>query len=228
MVDKSRKRFTLPPHTEFFADIRGEQLSEILSAAEIREIGAREIVMREGAPPAHLFLLKSGRAKFYRLTHSGDEVLLSMLAPGDTFGLGTLLTRPEPYVGTVEATLDSELLVWKQVRIRRLAQKYPRLAQNALAIVLRYLNEHFDRLFGLVASTAAERLAGVVLHLGKESGLVVASGVEFNATNDELAAQANVSPFTVSRLLNKWVQKGALRKSRGKICIKSPEKLGSD
>jgi CRP-like cAMP-binding protein len=184
--------------------------------------------MREGSSPAHLFLLKSGRAKFYRLTHGGDEVLLSMLAPGDTFGLGTLLARPAPYVGTVEATRDSELLVWKQARIRRLAQKYPRLAQNALGIVLRYLNEHFDRLFALVASTAAERLAGVVLHLGKDSGLVVPTGVEINATNDELAAQANVSPFTVSRSLNKWVRKGALRKSRGKIFIKCPEKLLND
>jgi CRP-like cAMP-binding protein len=227
-VDKSRKRVALSPDTEFVAGIRGNQLSEIVGAADVREIGARQIIMREGAPAAHLFLLKSGRAKFYRLTRSGDEVLLSMLVPGDAFGLGTLFAHPVPYVGTVETTRDSELLVWKHARIRLLAQKYPRLAQNALGIVLRYLNEHFDRLFGLVAGTAAERLAGVVLHLGKKSGLVVPSGVEINATNDELAAQANISPFTVSRLLNKWVQKGALRKSRGKVFIKSLEKLMSD
>ena len=62
--------------------------------------------------------------------------MLSLLAPGDAFGLGTLLARPVPYIGTAETTRDSELLVWEQARIRRLAQKYPRLAQNALVVHL--------------------------------------------------------------------------------------------
>jgi CRP-like cAMP-binding protein len=227
-VYKSRKPLKLSPPAEFVADIRGDQLSEILGAAEVRKIGAQQIILREGTPPTQLFLLKSGRAKFYRLTRGGDEVLLSLLVPGDTFGLGTLLARPVPYIGTAETTRDSELLVWKQARIRRLAQKYPRLAQNALGIVLRYLNAHFDRLFDLVTCTAAERLAGVVLHLGRETGLVVPTGVEIDATNEELAAQANVSPFTVSRFLNRWARRGALSKSRGKLFIQSPEKLLGD
>jgi CRP-like cAMP-binding protein len=116
-------------------------------------------------------------------------------------------------------------LVWKQARIRRLAEKYPHLAQNALGIVLRYLRTHFDRLFDLVTATAGERLAGAVFRRCKETGLVLPTGVEFNVTNEELAAEANISSYTVSRLLNRWVRKGALSKSRGKIFIKSPEKL---
>ena len=224
-VDKSHKRLTLSQPTEFLAGTGRDQLSKILGAAEIRKISAGQIILREGTPPAHLFLLKSGRAKFYRLTRSGGEVLLSLLAPGDAFGLGTLLARPVPYIGTAETTRDSELLVWEQARIRRLAQKYPRLAQNALGIVLRYLAAHFDRLFDLVACTASERLARVVLHLGKETGIVVPAGVEIAVTNEELAAQANVSAFTVSRFLNRWARTGALVKSRGKVFIHSPEKL---
>src|SRR5262249_3355702 len=159
---------------------------------------------------------KSGYAKFYRLTHGGREVLFARLGPGDVFGLGSLLSQPIRYVGTAETTRDCELLVWEQSRIRRLAHKYPRLAQNTLGILLRYLADHFDRLFDLVTCSAAERLARIVLHLSKETGLVVPSGVEVKVTNDELAAQANVSAFTVSRLLNRWARTGALSKSRGK------------
>jgi len=224
-VDKSRGRLTVSLNAEFIAGFRGRQLSEILNAAETREIRARQIIIREGAPAAHLFLVKSGRVKFYRLSHSGDEVLLSTLLPGDAFGLGALFAHPVPYIGTAEATRDSELVVWRHARVRPLAQKYPRLSQNALGIVLRHLNEHFDHLFSLMTGTAAERLAGVVLQLGKQSGLVIPAGVEVNATNDELAAQAHISPFTVSRFLSNWERKGALSKSRGKIFIKSPERL---
>ncbi len=227
-MKKSKKILTLSQPTELVEGIGRDQLSEILGAAEIREIGARQIILREGGPPAHLFLLKSGYAKFYRLTRNGGEVLLWRLVPGNVFGLGTLLAHPVPYIGTAETTRDCELLVWEQARIRRLAHKYPRLAQNALSIVLRYLAAHFDRLVDLVTCTSPERLARVVLHLGKETGVVVPSGIEITVTNDELAAQANVSTFTVSRFLNRWARKGALSKSRGKVFVRHPEKLVGD
>ena len=221
-MDKSRK---LPHPVELVAGIRGDQLSEILDAAKARRIAAGQIILREGASPTHLFLLKSGRAKLYRLARSGDEVLLSLLTPGDSFGLGSLLARPVSYIGTAETTRDCELLVWEQARIRRLARKYPRLAENSLGIVLRYLAAHFDRLFNLVAFTASERLVHTILHLGKKTGTVVPTGVEISATNEELAAHANVSAFTVSRLLNRWTRTGAVKKSRRKVFVRSPEKL---
>src|SRR5262245_32247799 len=98
---KSRKNVTLSP-TEFLAGIGKNQLHEILGAAELRKIKAHKVILREGNPAAHLFLLKSGRAKFYRVTRNGDEVLLSQILPGDVFGLGTLLAKPVPYIGTAE------------------------------------------------------------------------------------------------------------------------------
>jgi len=224
-VPRPHKHSRPSPTAEFLAGIGRSQLSEILGAANVQKISARHIILREGKPPTHLYLLKSGLAKFSRLTRNGDEVLLSHLVPGDTFGLGTLLAQPTPYVGTAETMRDSELLVWEQARIRGLARKYPRLAQNALGIMLRYLTAHFDRLFDLLTCTASERLAGAVLNLSKGTGRVVPSGVEVTATNEELGALANVSAFTASRLLNRWAREGALAKSRGKIFIHSPEKL---
>lgn len=207
------------------AGIRGRQLSEILAAAETRKIGAGKVIVREGARPTHFFLLKLGRAKLYRSTDAGQEVLLSTIRPGDIFGISNILARTVPYIGSAETTRDSEFLVWDQSRIRRLAEKYPRLAQNALAIALRYLARHFDRLFHLVASSAHDRVASTLLHFANESGAIPPAAAEISVTNAELAQEANVSPFTVSRLVRHWTRKGALRKSRGKLAVLSPEKL---
>jgi CRP-like cAMP-binding protein len=219
---------TFSAPTPFLAGIGKNQLPEILAAAKFRKVNARHIILREGNPAVHLFLVKSGLVKFYRLTANGDEVLLAQLVPGDTFGLGTLLASPTSYIGTAETTRDSELVVWDQVRIQSLARKYPRLAQNALNIVLQYLAAHFDRLFDLVSGTAAERLARVLVRLSKRTGKVSPSGIEMEAMNEDLGALAHVSAFTVSRLLNKWARDGALAKSRGKIFIHAPEKLIAD
>jgi CRP-like cAMP-binding protein len=221
----SHKRVTLSPTPEFLAGIGRNQLREILGAAKIRKISARHFILREGNPAAHLFILKSGHAKFYRLSRNGEEVLISELVPGDTFGLGTLLARPTPYIGTAETTRDSELVVWEQAQIQRLARKYPKLAQNALGILLRYLGGHFDRFFDLLTCTAPERLARALIRLSKRAGKVLPTGIELTATNDDLSALANVSTFTVSRLLNRWARQGALAKSRSKLFIYAPEKL---
>lgn len=211
--------------TEFVFGIRENQLLEILGAAQVRQVGIGQVLVTEGAKPTHFFLLRSGRVKFYRLTPRGEEVLLANLVPGDIFGLGNLLTPPTSYIGTAETTRNSELLVWEQARIRKLAEKYPRLAQNTLNIVLKYLTGHLDRMFHLLGCTAEERLARSVLHMATETGVIVPNGVEMTATNEELAADANLSLFTVSRVLNQWARAGALKKSRGKVFIKSPEKL---
>jgi DNA-binding transcriptional regulator YhcF (GntR family) len=40
-----------------------------------------------------------------------------------------------------------------------------------------------------------------------------------------LASLADVSSFTASRTLNKWERQGVVEKSRGKVVIRSPEKL---
>ena len=73
--------------------------------------------------------------------------------------------------------------------------------------------------------TAGERLAHVLVSLASGIGKKVAGGVELKIRNDELANEANVTPFTASRLLSQWQRRGMLLKSRGKILVRSPELL---
>jgi CRP-like cAMP-binding protein len=49
--------------------------------------------------------------------------------------------------------------------------------------------------------------------------------VEVDIKNEDLASLADVSFFTVSRLMSNWDREGVVKKSRGKIVIRSPEKL---
>jgi DNA-binding transcriptional regulator YhcF (GntR family) len=53
----------------------------------------------------------------------------------------------------------------------------------------------------------------------------VAAGTEFDLYNEELANEANVNSFTVSRLLSDWQRKGILTKRRGKVLLRSPHRL---
>jgi CRP-like cAMP-binding protein len=197
----------------------------ILAAAQIQRISAKSNISNEGQRATRLFLLQSGRARFYRVTKEGDLVLLAWLEPGDVIGLVTTMKSPPPYMATAEAISDCEVLAWEHSVIRRLVSLHPRLAENALHIALGYLRTYINRHVGLVTKTAEERLAGTLLRLSDQSGQFRPEGIEIRATNDELGALADISPFTASRVISDWVNAGVVSKGRGRVVVLAPEAL---
>jgi CRP-like cAMP-binding protein len=90
---------------------------------------------------------------------------------------------------------------------------------------LRYLALYAKRHIGLVSNTAQERLAYALSSVGTRTGHVVPKGVEVDIKNEDLASLADISSFAASRILQGWDRKGVVEKRRGKVIIRSPEKL---
>ncbi len=117
------------------------------------------------------------------------------------------------------------MLVWDRATLRNLAVRYPRLLENAMLIAYDYLAWYVADHVALISHTARQRLAGVLVCLAQTIGEKVQGGFQFDVTNEELAGAANVTPFTASRLLSEWQNKGAVLKQRGKVLLRSPERL---
>jgi CRP-like cAMP-binding protein len=214
--------------TNFLADLDQRAVDKILSAAARQQSPARQQLLSAGQPATHLFMLRSGRVRYYKITKSGDEIVLHMLGNGDVFGLGTLLKQPTSYMGSAEALSECDLLVWEHMSIRTQAAAHPQLAENALRIVLQYLRSYVDRHIGLVSTNAQHRLAITLLDLGHRTGRVLPNGVEIAATNEQLGSLADISRFTTSRLLKGWERSGAISKGREKVVIHIPEALATE
>jgi CRP-like cAMP-binding protein len=61
--------------------------------------------------------------------------------------------------------------------------------------------------------------------LARDVGRRGFEGTIINISNEELANEANVTIFTVSRLLGEWQKKGLVVKRRGKVVVRSLEDL---
>lgn len=214
-----------PASVRFFTGLEKSEISEILAAATRRKCKGGEIVARADDPAIHLFLVKDGSVDYFVVTSDGREILLRRLVSGNIFGVGAFLSQPVGYVGTSKAVHASEVFVWEHSVIRQLAKAYPILSENALRTVLRYVALFAERHIALVTKPAQERLAFALTSLGSRAGHMVPTGVEINIKNEDLASLADVSFFTASRVLQEWERKGAVEKSRGKVLIRSPEKL---
>jgi CRP/FNR family transcriptional regulator, nitrogen oxide reductase regulator len=214
-----------PSSVRFFTGLDRSETSAILAAAIRQKYKGGEVIARADEPASRLFLVRDGSVDYFVLTSDGREILLRRLVSGNIFGVGAFLSEPIGYVGTSKAVHNCELFVWGHTVIRELATAFPRLGENALRTVLRYVALFAERHIALVSKPAQERLAFALTSLGSRAGHMVPSGVEIEIKNEDLASLADVSFFTASRFLQEWERKGAVEKSRGKVLIRSPEKL---
>jgi CRP/FNR family transcriptional regulator, nitrogen oxide reductase regulator len=214
-----------PSSVQLFTGLGRSETRVILAAAEKRYFKKSQIIIRTNEPATRLFLVRTGCVDFSVLTEQGREILLRRLLPGNVFGVDAFLSKPAGYMGTAKTVTESDILIWNHRVIQRLAQRYPRLAENALRMALRYVASYARRHIGLVSNTARERLAYVLSSLGSRAGHPLPGGVEVQIKNEDLASLADVSTFTASRVLKDWERRGIVDKSRGKILIRRPDKL---
>ena len=211
--------------SQFLDGLSTADRKTILAAATQRRFLANSVITNQGHPANHLFLLRKGLARYFFVTGEGKKLLFRWLGPEDLFGGRTVLSSHSSYLFSTEAVTDSSVLVWDRSTIRGLIARYPRLLENALLTASDYLAWHLTSHIGLACHTARQRVAQVLVTLARTIGQKVPGGVALQITNEDLANAANVTPFTASRLMSKWQSDRALVKRRGKVLLRSPERL---
>jgi CRP-like cAMP-binding protein len=211
--------------SRFFDSLDPAAVDAILSAARQRRYLANSVIVNQGHPADQFYLLASGRARYFYLTDGGRKVILRWIVPGDIFAPAALLSQPEEYLVSTEALQNSSVLVWNRATIRILIGQYPQLLDNVMLIMFEYFLFYRDTHTSLTCDAAPQRLAHVLAGLARSIGHKVPGGTELDVRNEELANAANVNSFTVSRLLNEWQRERILTKRRGKVLLRTPQKL---
>ena len=218
----------LPPalRPRFLSGLPKAALHAILSAACHRQFLASSVVVHEGDPAERFFILTSGQGRHFILTRDGRKILMHWLTPGQLFGGAALLSTPFHYLASTEVLLDSCALVWDRKTIRELVSQFPELLDNVVSIAI---TENIAWLVAadvsLGSDDATGRVAHMIVSLASGIGKAGPVGIEIHVGNEDLAAGANVTPFTVSRALAAWQREGVLTKGRGKILLQKPELL---
>jgi CRP-like cAMP-binding protein len=160
------------------------------------------------------------------LTKDGRKILMRWLTAGEIFGGASALVNPYHYLASTEMASAGCALVWDRRTIRDLVTRIPRLLDNGLSIAV---TEHIAWLLAMHISLATNdamgRIAHVLVSLACGIGVESPNGIEIPVANEDLAAGANVTPFTVSRALSAWQREGILTKGRGKVVLCRPQLL---
>ena len=213
--------------TPYFADLKQPQLAAIAGAVVERSYERGDAIFHEGDTCEGLYVVKSGRAKVYKISPEGREQVLLIAESGETFNeVAVFDDGPNP--ASVEAMESTVLLLLPKTRLLSIVEAEPDVGRA----FMRVFASHLRRLAALVEDlsfkTVTGRVARILLdEVSGGTGDHVGLSQPRRLTQREIAAMVGTAREVAARALKALEQQGAIRVQRGRITVLDRRLLAS-
>lgn len=198
----------------------------LASHALLREVRRGAVIVRRGEPIPGLVALAYGSAKLTLRRASGEEKVVRLIGPGESFGLAAaLLDRPCPV--DLVALADCLLVTIPPVPLLRLLETDGSFARCAARLLAGRMMELIAELEASVQHSGARRLACYLESLAQPSGINGSPWlVRLPATKTTVAARLGMKKETLSRMLRDLATSGVVKVAGREISILDRTALG--
>jgi CRP-like cAMP-binding protein len=209
-----------------------QDLQSPLTPESMRKLAARgierhfrrgECLFHQGDQGNSVLLLLKGRVKVCLISSSGLKTILRIHLPGSLIGMSALGSHPfrDGTATPLEPVTVSELT---NAEIQAVMLEDSALALRVMRVLLDRLADLHSRLADLQATSVEQRLARVLLALGR-SDPNAASNSMIALTHEDLSSLVGARRPTVTTALTRFVDAGLIEKSGRNILIKDAERL---
>jgi CRP/FNR family transcriptional regulator len=203
---------------------------EPLSREEVEELDARcpEIRLEKGEEfyraeehDGGLFLIKAGRVRVYRVTPRGKELTLAILVGG------TALSSRRLQGLHAQAMDHSVLAFMRRENLEYLIGKKPEVGLRLADLLAERLRLMDARMSDVIHKEVPARLAGLILQLLREEGVVGRGGhlIPNSHTHEQLGTMIGAKRVAVSRAFKRLREAGAVEARRGRIHVRDMQTL---
>ena len=207
-----------------FSGLDDSDLALIEKTGNAVEVDKGQMIVFQGDPGEHFYLVLSGKVKVYKNSPDGKEQILLIAGPGDTFGEAALFAQTA-FPANAEAIEAGTLLSFSRDRFLGLIRQKPDLAINMIAR-LSMLLHHLTRLVQhLSLEDISTRLAGYIIELIPETETRDALTIILQEKKMILASILGTIPETLSRAFAKLSKLGLISVEGQEVTIKSRSKL---
>jgi CRP/FNR family transcriptional regulator len=209
-----------------FTGVPDKELEVLGGLAREDPYRAREYVFMEGDPPHWFCLVKSGRVRIVKHSHTGKDVVLELLGPGEIFG-GVAVIEKRAYPAAAQATERSVVLKIPADAVVRLSERHPSVIREMALMIGRRLRQAHDSVKSLAVDPVEARLAATLLRLAGREGARGKLGLTlpFHLTRQSLADMAGTTVETTIRVVSRWLKDGLLLEEGGVLILREPERL---
>jgi CRP/FNR family transcriptional regulator len=182
-----------------FSAMGQAELAGLVRACLVRNFQAGLQVFRPGQPAESFYVILAGKVKIFKTSAQGDEQILHLYGPGQTFGEAAMWAGID-YPAGAQTLSEATLLVVRRAALKVLLKKDPDLALAMMAGLAGKLREFNQLIAQLSLRDVPARTAEVLLQM---AGLAGCDSFKLPQSKRQLAAQIGTVPETLSRALQK-------------------------
>lgn len=193
-----------------FAELDRPQLTQVVAAALPVQLDAGEELFTHGQRATRFFILETGTIQLYRLSPAGEEKVIELIQPGQSFAEAVMFMEGNLYPVSARAIVPSEVWGFDTKVFRAVLQNSPAVCLRLLGRMSQRLRQLLQEIDELTLQNATMRIAQYLLRSAPEPRCGRYS-VRWETPKQVLASRLSVRPETFSRILQQLVQAGMIR-----------------
>jgi len=200
-----------------FCHLEHEELSEVNNHKVVNIYKKGQVIFHQGNPPFGLYCIATGKIKVTKVGNDGKESIVRLATGGDVLGHRSLFSS-ENYSASATALEDTTICFLDKKFIIKAIQDQPSIALNIIQKMSREMGMAEAKSAAMFQKNVRERLAELLLSLGKTYGVKEAQGLKINIklTREEIASMIGTASETVIRTISEFKDEGIIKQD-GKI-----------
>ena len=178
----------------FFLGLAPQSREALAAVCRVRELRKRELLFREGDRGAGMFLLASGSIQLFKTAPGGEEIVIKIVKPGESFA-EVVLFEEDRYPVNAIALTACRLFVFLRQDIQNLLGNSD-FRRDFIAMLMRKQRYLTERIRQLSTQDVGDRL---ITFLREQYG--ARDLIQTTLSKKDIAAAIGVTPETLSRLI---------------------------
>ena len=223
------RTFDLPRYLSvlpLFTDLNRPELERLALGCQLRRLSRGDTVFRVGEACEEFHVTVTGQVKLYALSPAGQEKVIELVGPGNSFAEALMFTG-KPYIVNAQALTDTLLLTVKKEAVVGEIERDPRFAMRMLAGISRRLHGLVHDVEAYALHSGMQRVIGYLLRdqVVEDCATGEVVTVSLPVSKATIASRLSLTPEYFSRVLHELETAGLVRIDKRDVHILDPKSL---
>lgn len=208
-LNKKEEVIILLRHVKIFASFSDEELSYVAERLKLKYFKKNEVFLYQEDHNMFMYIVISGYVKISIINNNGRAITLAIRQAGEYFGELSLIDN-KATSASVCAMEDSSIALLSKKDFHLLLGSQPMFQDNIIKVLCSMIRETNDLVMRLTYNKAPQKISLFFIEYLKKYGEKTESGImlPIRLTHQDIADMTGLLRETVTRILDKWKDKG--------------------
>lgn len=183
-----------------FHSLTEEQFASLLENSHTKDLKKGQFLFHQRDPFCDFFVLNSGMMKLFRLTPNGDEKIIDIIRPSQTFAEAVMFMGIKSYPVNAVALQNSQVVGIKTRAYIKILQESTEICLSVMGVLSQRLHKQINEVERLSLHNATFRLVNYLLDF-RSNVQINKSDIHLDVSKQIIASQLAITPETLSRIL---------------------------